>query len=181
MKKITIASLFAFLAISASAADFVTVDVDMVKDNVSGVQSTAQYVRAGKDIGGIQYGLQSRTAVSHTGGMLNSLEITGGKAIGAFTPFIGVGFDNGFNGARNADYRYGLVGATTGMKVGPGFALAGVKTRVGSTAAVETKQTVVFGTYSIPVAKNVALNINASKSYQDIQENAYGLGLGFRF
>jgi hypothetical protein len=181
MKKITIASLFAFLTISASAADFVTVDVDTVKNNVSGVQSTAQYVRAGKDIGGIQFGLQSRTAVSHTGGMLNSLELTGGKAIGVITPFVGVGFDNGLNGARGADYQYGLVGATTGMKVGPGFALVGVKTRVGSTAAVETKQTIAFGTYSIPVAKNVALNINASKSYQDIQENAYGLGLGFRF
>jgi len=181
MKKITIASLFAFLAISASAADFVTVDVDSVKNNVSGVQSTAQYVRAGKDIGGIQFGLQSRTAVSHTGGMLNSLELTGGKAIGVITPFVGVGFDNGLNGARGADYQYGLVGATTGMKVGPGFALVGVKTRLGTTAAVETKQTIAFGTYSIPVAKNVALNINASKSYQDIQENAYGLGLGFRF
>jgi len=181
MKKITIASLFAFLAISASAADFVTVDVDSVKNNVSGVQSTAQYVRAGKDIGGIQFGLQSRTAVSHTGGMLNSLELTGGKAIGVITPFVGVGFDNGLNGARGADYQYGLLGATTGMKVGPGFALVGVKTRLGTTAAVETKQTIAFGTYSIPVAKNVALNINASKSYQDIQENAYGLGLGFRF
>jgi hypothetical protein len=59
--------------------------------------------------------------------------------------------------------------------------LAGVKTRVGTTAATETKQSVVFGTYSIPVVKNVALNINASKSYQDIQENAWGLGLNVRF
>lgn len=180
MKKI-----FAIMALaisgSAFAADYVSVDVDMVKDMAGGGQSTAQYVRAGKEIAGIQYGLQSRTAVAHTGGMLNSLELTAGKNLGAFTPFIGVGFDNGFNGARGADYQYGLVGATAGTKVGPGFALAGVKTRVGTTAATETKQTVVFGTYSIPVVKNVALNINASKSYQDIQENAYGLGLGFSF
>jgi len=63
------------------------------------------------------------------------------------------------------------------MKFGPGFALAGVKTRIGTTAAVETKQTVVFGTYSLPIVKNVALNLNASKSYQDIQENALGLGV----
>jgi hypothetical protein len=181
MKKITIASLFAFLAFSASAADFVSVDVDAVKDNVTGARSTAQYVRAGKEIGGLQFGLQSRTAVLHDGGMLNSLEITGGKTIGIVSPFVGIGFDNGFNGARGGDYQYGLVGVTTGAKIGPGFALAGIKTRVGSTAAVETKQTVAFGTYSIPLAKKVSLNINASKSYQDIQENAYGLGLSFSF
>ena len=59
--------------------------------------------------------------------------------------------------------------------------MAGVKTRVGTTAVTETKQSVVFGTYSVAVAKNVAINLNASKSYQDIQENAYGLGIGFSF
>jgi hypothetical protein len=181
MKKFVIATLMALAAVGASAADYVTIDIDSVKDNVSGVQSTAQYIRAGKEIGGVQYGLQGRTAVSHTGGMFHSLELTGGKAIGAFTPFIGVGFDAGANGARNADYQYGLVGATTGMKVGPGFALAGVKTRVGTTAAVETKQTVAFATYSIPVAKKISLNVNASKSYQDIKETAYGVGVSFSF
>jgi hypothetical protein len=98
-----------------------------------------------------------------------------------FAPFVGVGYDNGFNGAANGSYTYGLVGATTGTKIGPGFALLGVKTRVGSSAAVETKQTVVFGTYSIPVAKNVAFNINAGKSYQDIKEDSYGVGLRFGF
>jgi hypothetical protein len=113
--------------------------------------------------------------------MLNSLEVTAGKSMFGITPFVGVGLDNGFNGARNSDYKYGLVGATAGLKVGPGFALAGVKTRVGTTATTETKQSVVFGTYSYPVLKNVVLNLNASKSYQDIQENAYGLGVGFSF
>ena len=181
MKKI-----FAILALAVSstafAVDYVSVDIDTVKDMSSHVQSTAQYIRAGKEIGGIQYGIQSRTSVSHAsaGGMLNSLELTAGKAFGSFTPFIGVGFDNGLNGARGADYQYGLVGATYGAKIGPGFALVGAKTRVNDQSS-KINQTVAFGTYSIPVAKQVSLNINLSKSYQDIQENAYGLGLGFSF
>ena len=65
--------------------------------------------------------------------------------------------------------------------MGPGFLLTGIKTRVGSTEAVNTKQTVGFATYSIPVAKGVAVNLNASRSGQDIKENAWGLGLGFAF
>jgi len=180
LKKIIGATLVA-LSCAASAADYFSVDIDSVNDQVSGARSTAQYIRAGKELVGIQMGVQGRTAISQAGGMLSSLEVTGGKNIGPFTPFVGVGFDNGANGARNADYKYGLVGATAGMKFGPGFALAGVKTRLGTTAAVETKQTVVFGTYSVPVAKNVAVNLNASKSYQDIQENAFGLGVGISF
>jgi hypothetical protein len=44
-----------------------------------------------------------------------------------------------------------------------------------------TNQTVAFGTYSIPVANKVSLNINASKSYQDIKENTWGLGVGVSF
>lgn len=186
MKKI-----FAILALAltgtAFAADYVSVDVDSVS-NVSGARgakdSTAQYVRAGKSIGALQLGLQSRTATIDGGGMLNSLEVTAANnrvSIAGVTPFVGVGHDNGFNAARGASYNYGLLGATTGAKVGPGFALVGVKTRVGSTEANMTNQTVVFGTYSIPVAKNVTVNLNASKSYRDIQENAVGLGLGFNF
>jgi hypothetical protein len=95
------------------------------------------------------------------------------------TPFVGVGHDNGFNG--NGSYNYGLVGATAGFKAGPGYLLTGVKTRVGSTEANETKQTIGFATYSLPVAKGVALNLNVSRSYQDIKENAVGLGLSFGF
>jgi len=180
MKKFAFASLVAIAAFTASAADFVSVDVDHVK-NSAGQESSAQYVRAGKTIGGIDFGLQSRTGVGNQGGMFNSLEVTGGRKMGPVAPLVGVGYDNGFNGAPGGSYTYGLVGATTGAKIGPGFALAGVKTRVGTSAAHETKQTVAFATYSIPVTKGVALNINASKSYQDIKENAFGVGLGFNF
>jgi hypothetical protein len=187
-KEIKMKKIFAILALALSgtafAADYVSVDVDAVKGVNGAKDSTAQYVRAGKGFGAYQLGLQARTATVDGGGMLNSLETTVANSkinVAGITPFIGVGYDNGFNGAKGADYTYGLIGATVGRPVGSGFALAGVKTRVGTTAAVETKQTVAFATYSIPVAKGVALNLNASKSYQDITENAYGLGLGFSF
>ena len=180
MKKI-----FAILALaitgSAFAADYVSVDVDHVKSNQGNANSTVQYVRAGKEIGGIQAGLQSRTAVSSSGGMYNSLELTGGKTIGRFTPFVGMGFDNGLNGAKNGDFRYTLTGVTTGTGIAGGYLLGGVKTRLTSSEANMTHQTVAFGTYSYPVAKGVAVNLNLSKSYQDIKENAYGLGVGFSF
>lgn len=183
MKKI-----FAILALAltgtAFAADYASVDVDSVKGLKGGSDSTAQYVRAGKGFGDYQLGLQSRTATVKGGGMLNSLEATIANnklAIAGLTPFVGVGHDNGFNGANGAAYTYGLVGATTGFKVGPGFALLGAKTRVGSDEATRTKQTVAFATYSVPVAKNVAVNLNASKSYQTIKEDAVGVGLAFNF
>ena len=183
MKKI-----FAILALAltgtAFAADYVSVDIDSVKGVDGAKDSQAQYVRAGKQLGNYQLGLQARTATVDGGGMLNSLEVTAANnkvSFAGITPFVGVGHDNGFNGARGAAYTYGLVGATYGRPVGPGFALAGVKTRVGSDEGTRTAQTVAFATYSIPLAKSVAVNLNVSKSYQDIKENAVGLGLAFNF
>lgn len=178
MKKIAIAAAAA-LSFAASAADYVSVDVDNVLGRNS-KDSTAQYIRAGKELGGIQYGLQGRTATLKDGsGVLSSVEVTVAKNslnVAGVTPFVGVGHDNG-----SKNYNYGLVGASYGVPVGSGFLLTGVKTRVGSTEAVNTRQTVVFGSYGIPVAKNVALNLNASRSNQDIKENAYGVGIGFSF
>ena len=169
---------------TAFAADYVSVDADRVTGLKGGSDSTAQYVRAGKGFGDYQLGIQSRTANVKGGGLLNSTEVTVANnkvGIAGITPFIGVGHDNGFNGANGAAYTYGLVGATAGKPVGPGFALVGVKTRVGSDEHTRTKQTVAFATYSIPLVKNVSVNLNASKSYKDIRENALGLGLSFNF
>jgi hypothetical protein len=180
MKKLlAIAALAA--SFGATAADYVTVDVDHVKSNSGYASSTAQYVRAGKEVAGLQLGLQSRTSVSSSGGMYNSLETTVGKNVSGFTPFVGMGFDNGLNGAKNGDFRYTLTGVTTGTGIAGGYLLGGVKTRLTSSEANMTHQTVAFGTYSYPVAKGVAVNLNVSKSYQDIKENAYGLGVGFSF
>ena len=184
MKKI-LAILALAITGSAFAADFVSVDVDAVRGREGAGNSIAQYVRAGKGFGNYQLNLQSRTAKVDGGGLLNSLEATVANNkvnVMGVTPFVGVGYDNGFNAAAGSSYQYGLVGATYGVKVGPGFALLGVKTRVGSTEDLaRTKQTVSFATYSLPVAKNVAVNLNASRSSQDIKENAYGAGLTISF
>jgi hypothetical protein len=180
MKKILFATL-ATLAFSASATNYVSVDVDNVLGRNGAQDSTAQYIRAGKEIGGIQYGLQGRTAtLKDNSAILSSVEVTAANNkynVAGVTPFVGVGHDNGGSG-----YNYGLVGATYGLKAGPGFLLTGVKTRVGSTEhGTRTKQTVGFATYSIPVAKDVAFNLNVSRSGQTIKENAFGVGLGFSF
>lgn len=178
MKKIAIATL-ATLAFAASAADFVSVDVDHVQGRQGASDSTAQYVRAGKGFGDYQVNLQQRTAKLTDGTLLSSVETTVANSkvgVAGITPFVGVGHDNGGSG-----YNYGLVGATYGTKAGPGFLLAGVKTRVGSTQTDRTSQTVSFASYSIPVAKNVAVNLNASRSTQDIKEKAFGLGVSVGF
>jgi len=182
MKKI-IAILALGLAGSAFAQNFVSVDVDSVRGVNGAKDSTATYVRAGKAFDNLQLNLQSRTATIDGGGMLNSLEVTMSNhklVVAGFKPFVGVGHDNGFNGGSGKSFQYGLLGLTTGAKVGPGYALVGAKTRVNWDDA-NPKQTVGFATYMMPVAKNVALNFNVSKSWQTIQENAVGLGVGFSF
>jgi hypothetical protein len=183
MKKI-LAILALAVSSSAFAVSYVSVDVDNVLGRNGSGDSTAQYIRAGKEIGGIQYGLQGRTAtMKDNSGILSSVEVTAAKNginFKGITPFVGAGHDNGFNGGTA--YNYGLVGATYGLPVGPGFLLTGVKTRVGSTeVGARTKQTVGFATYSIPVTKDVSFNLNASRSGQTIKENAFGVGLGFNF
>ena len=181
--------LLAILALAMSgtafSADFVSVAVDQVTDREDGSKSTAQYIRAGKEIGGIQYGLQSRTARAADGsGLFNSLEVTGGKnyqvAGLTATPFVGMGYDNTMNGA-NTPYRYGVAGVNVGRPVGAGYALSGIKTRFGGTEATRTAQTVTFVQYAHPVAKNVAVVAGLSRSEQDIKERAYSLGLQFGF
>lgn len=184
MKKIAIATL-ATLAFAASAADFVSVDVDHVTDRGNSTKSIAEYVRAGKEINGVQYGLQSRTArYSDGSGLYNSLEVTAGKNLGVagltVTPFAGVGYDNGKNGQVGGTYTYELLGANVGKAIGPGYALGGVKTRL-NTDHTNPKQTVTFVGYSVPVAKNVSVGATVSRSAQDIKERAFGVGVSVGF
>lgn len=184
MKKIAMA-LMATLAFAASAADFVSVSVDHVTDRSNSAKSTVEYVRAGKEINGLQYGLQSRSARSNDGtGLYSSLEGTVGKNLQVaglnVTPFVGAGRDFTKNGASEP-YSYGLVGATAGKAVLGGYALAGVKTRVGSTETTNTKQTVTFAEYAYPVTKQVSLTAGISRSAQDIKERAFGVGVSVGF
>jgi len=181
MKKTLIALSMIAAFSSASAANFVSFDVDQVKDTSNGANSTAQYFRAGKDMAGLNFGIQVRTAVFDKGGMLNSVEVTAGKDIvKGINSFVGVGYDNGFNGKVNGDFTYGLVGASTGMPVGPAWAFAGAKTRV-NWDDNNPKQTVAFLGASLPITKHASASVSMSRSYQDITEKAVGLGLRLSF
>lgn len=182
MKKVLIA-LATFITFAAQAANFAQVEQEHVNGRHGADGSEVSYVRFGKDIGDYTLGVQSRTARFNAGGIASSLETTlANKNVSAFgiTPFVGVGHD--FGGAnKGTDYTYGVVGATAGAKVGPGFALAGVKTRVGSDEATRTKQTVAFASYSVPVAKDTAVSLGVSRSGQDIKERGVSVGVSFGF
>lgn len=180
MKKTLIASLIALTTGLAFAGNYFSVDVDSVKDSVTKAKNTAQYIRVGKDIGTVNFDLQVRTAVLEKGGMLNSLEATAGKNLGHINVFAGLGHDNGFNGARNGSYEYGLVGASTGIAFGPVYTYAGAKTRVNWETSAP-KQTVVFAGASYPLTKTVSANAGWSKSLQNIKEDALGLGIRVNF
>jgi hypothetical protein len=176
MKKILISTVITLAAGLANAANFVSVDVDTVKDTTTNAKSTAQYFRAGTDVAGLNVGLQVRTAVFDNGGMLNSVEGTVGRNFGAVNVFGGIGHDNGFNGARGGDYQYGLVGASVGVPIGPFYGYAGVKTRV-NWQDNTPKQTVGFAGVSYPLNKKFSINAGVSASRQDITENAWSIGL----
>jgi hypothetical protein len=178
MKKSILALSLSLAGLSVSAANFVSVDVESVKDDTTGAKSQAQYFRAGKDVAGLNLGLQVRTATFDAGGMLNSVEGTVGKQLGPVTPFVGLGHDNGFNGGRS--FQYGLVGASTGMNLGPVWGYAGVKTRLNWDNA-NPKQTVAFAGVSLPLTKQMSVSFGGGKSYQDIKETSWGLGLRVGF
>lgn len=180
MKKLLIASL-ASVAFAASAANFVQIEQESVSGRKGQGDSAATYLRAGKDIGNYSLGLQSRTARFDGGGIANSLEATIANSkvsVLGVTPFVGIGHDFGGTGSG---FNYGLVGVSTGAKIGPGFAYAGVKTRVLRQNDSDPKQTVAFAGYTVPVAKDVAVNLGMSHSGGDIKERGISAGLSFGF
>ena len=178
MKKTILALALAAAASVSQAANYVSFDVDQVTDTRQSGRpgSTAQYFRAGKDMAGLNWDLQVRTAVFDKGGMLNSVEATAGKNIAGLNAFGGVGYDNGFNGKVNGDFTYGLVGVKAGAPIGPVFAFTGVKTRV-NWDDKNPKQTVTWAGVSMPLTKHTSVSVSVSRSLQDIEEKAYGVGL----
>lgn len=179
MKK-SLFALVAFIALSAQAGGSVQVEQEHVIGRAGGANSEVTYLRAGKDFGNYSLGLQARNARFSTNSIASSLEATvSNKSVSAFgiTPFVGVGHD--FGSTTNG-YNYGLVGATTGAKIGPGYAYAGAKTRVRA-STTDPKQTVGFAGYSVPVAKDIAVNVGLSRSGQDIKERGASVGVSFGF
>ena len=178
--KQTILALAMALSTGIASAGYASLEIDTVKDTGNKATSTAQYFRAGTVTDGLNLDLAARTAVFRKGGMLNSLEGTVGKSLGPVTVFGGLGYDNGFNGAKGANYQYGLIGASTGMKLGSFNVFAGVKTRLNWDSA-NPKQTVAFGGVSLPLSKTVSVELDLSRSYQDIHEKAAGVGVRVQF
>jgi hypothetical protein len=178
MKKTILALALLAATSTTQAANYVSFDVDQVTDTrqKGRPESTAQYFRAGKDMAGLNWDLQVRTAVFDKGGMLNSVEVTAGKNIAGVNAFGGVGYDNGFNGKVNGDFTYGLVGLKAGAPVGPLYAFTGVKTRV-NWDNDNPKQTVTWVGASVPLTKAVNVSASLSRSLQDIEEKAVGVGL----
>ena len=180
MKKLLIATL-ATVAFAAQAANFVQVEQENVIGRQGQGDSAVTYMRAGKDIGNYSLGLQSRTARFDAGGIANSLEATVANSkvsVLGVKPFVGIGHD--FGSSTQSGYNYGLVGGTAGTKVGPGFALVGLKTRV-DTNANDPKQTVGWVSYAYPLNKNVSLTVGASRSGQDIKERGVSAGVSIGF
>lgn len=181
MKKTILALALTTAVTSTHAANFVSFDVDQVRDTRTKAESVAQYFRAGKDMAGFNMGVQVRTAVFDQGGMLNSVEVTAGKDIvKGVNTYLGFGYDNGFNGKKNGDFNYGIVGVSTGMPLGSAWGFAGAKTRV-NWDVDNPKQTVAFLGVSMPITKKTSASLSVSRSWQDIEEKAAGVGLRFSY
>jgi hypothetical protein len=180
MKKLVIAATIFATASLAQASNYFSVDMDRVTDTKTKVQSTAQYVRAGADLVGLNFGVQVRTATFENNGMLNSVEGTVGKSLGPVSIFGGFGHDNGFNGARGKDYQYSLIGLSAGVPIGPVYGFTGVKTRVNFQDSTPA-QTVGWAGVSYPLTKSLSVSASVSASREDIKENAVGFGLRVGF
>lgn len=180
MKKSLFALTLAIASVASFAADSVSLEVARVSDNDTNAHSQTQTLRVGKDVGALALGLQVRTAVADAGGLGNSIEGTVGSAFGPVQLFGGLGHDNGLNGARGGAYQYGLVGASVGSKLGALDLSIGVKTRV-NWESQAPDQTVAFVSASLPLTKNLSATATLSRSYQDIREDSFGLGLKLAF
>ena len=84
MKK-TLLALAVSLGFATSAhASWISYDVDKVKNDGTGADSTAHYLRGGFKAAGMDNMIQARTAKFDGGGMVHSVEFTSGKTMGMF-------------------------------------------------------------------------------------------------
>ena len=180
MKKTLLATALLASAVSASAAGFVELAVDNSHAEPKAFNNTAQVIRAGKDYAGLSLGVQVKTMTINTGGLKNDVQLTVGKQLGAFKPFVGVGHDNGTNGMVGKDFDYGIVGVSAGTRVA-GLNVGGmVKSRV-NFESNKPKQTVVGVAVGYPLNKDFEVRANLGQSFQDIKEKTIGLSLVAKF
>jgi len=180
MKKILIA-LSVMLTSMLTMAQTVGVDVDRVYNRQLKIYGDAHWMRVNATVDGVNYGLLNRTTKYDTGlGLWNNLEGSVGKTLGAFTPFVAAGYDDGRNGGINKAFWYTRVGVGTGFAMGPGRLNLSVNTRVNFEQS-DPKQSIVSVVYSVPVSDKVSVSLRVINSYQTIKEDYRGVGLTYRF
>lgn len=176
MKQTIIATVFAVSTAVVQAASF-DVTQEFITDKVTKADSTAQVLSISGKYQGLDLSLSGRTVRADTNGSLgNSLEVTAGRAFGPMTVYAGVGHDNG-----PRLYQYGIVGISNSLKVwGPVSVETGIKHRV-NWQDNTPDQTVVGAGLAVSVAKNAAVTVGYSRSFQDIKENVAAVGLRVNF
>tara|TARA_R110000868_G_scaffold146268_1_gene367055 strand:+ start:295 stop:825 length:531 start_codon:yes stop_codon:yes gene_type:complete len=175
--KKTLLSLIVTLSATASiASNFVSADIEFAKDRVTHKQSTVEYYTMGKDIAKYQLDVQVRNAETDAAHVLSqSIEVGASKGFGPMS--IGAGIGNEF-GAKQ--YQYGYFAGGLSHKVGPVVASVGAKYS-SKFDAPDFSQLVVFGGVSYPLNKTVSLQAGATRSYKDVKENTYSVGIKVGF
>lgn len=176
MKKAITAGLLSAAVGIAQAASF-GITQEFVTHAKTKAESTAQVVNVSGAALGYGLGLTARTTrAEHNGALGNSLELTGSKATGPVTAFAGVGHDNG---ARM--YQYGVVGLGASLPIwGPVSLTPAISRRVNWDDRAP-EQTLARIGVSYAVNKQISVNTGFSRSYRDINEKAYTLGLRVNF
>lgn len=180
MRKLLLAlSLVSAMSV-AQAATFGT-NFEKSKDNDSNVSTTLQHFHAKGSMLKMDMNLDVRSQMEDREFHLKNAELTlGKKLLKSVDVFAGLGHEAGFQGANAPKFQYAVVGAKTGMKLGPFDAHAGVKTRVNFDGD-KPKQSHLFAGLAHPLTKAVTLHVNASKSFQDVKETAFGAGVSLKF
>lgn len=180
MRKLLLALSLAS-AVGVAQAATVGLNVERIKDTDTSVGTNVQHVHAATKMFKMDMNLNVRSQMEDKDFHLKNAELTlGKKLLKRVDVFAGLGHEAGFQGANADKFQYALVGAKTGMKLGPFDAHAGVKTRVNFDGD-KPKQTHLFAGLAHPLTKAVTLHVNASKSYQDVKENAFSAGLSYKF
>jgi len=183
MKKILTTLALIVSISSASAANFIEFAYDNVHADPSSKDGAAQTIRIGKDVGGVNLGLQAKSRTVEAGGIKSSVEANVGKEFNlsgiVVKPFAGIGHDDG-TGKTSTGFEYGLVGIAAGTKINVFNVGASIKQRI-NWDSVAPEQTVVGAFVGYPITKDFETRINLGQSFRDIKEKSIGVALVAKF
>ena len=207
MKKLLITSAMMLTSLFSTAGT-VGVDVDHVRNAAGQVSGMAHILRWNDTVDGINYGLSNRTVTygsnpsspvpsaklrsADVWGMWNKFEGSVGKTydIGLpfkVSPFVGLGYDDGQNGAVGTGYGYGRVGISTGIPIGPGRWNTTLTTRV-NYESNHLNHTMWLNNYTIPLNDKFSVSVRVSRGWQNTigivpktTEDYRGIGITYKF